>query len=84
MFKDPHPSAVSSLQMSDDGDIGMGLYTDSELSGESDGSADIFEKIKKEGRLKLSMKNNPLDEMKMAMLGFEPGFISTDSSNLID
>ena len=32
------------------------------------------EKIKKEGRLKLSIKNNPLDEMKMAMLGFEQGY----------
>ena len=31
----------------------------------------------------MSSKHNPLDEMKMAMLGFEAGFASQDSSFLI-
>lgn len=31
----------------------------------------------------MSARNNPLDEMKMAMLGFEPGFGSQNSSALI-
>ena len=32
----------------------------------------------------MSSKNNPLDEMKMAMLGFEAGFASQDPSFLIN
>ena len=32
----------------------------------------------------MTNKNNPLDEMKMAMLGFESGFSSMNSSALIN
>ena len=36
------------------------------------------------GKLTMSAKNNPLDEMKMAMLGFEPGYTDKDTTELIN
>ena len=73
---DPCPSQVSS----EDYD----LHSNSDDSNYSQGSGGELEQIvKREGRLTMSARNNPLDEMKMAMLGFEPGFGSQNSSALI-
>ena len=52
-------------------------------SQESKESVDIIEQVKKEGRLTMNIKNNPLDQMKMSMLGFEAGFAIADSNGLI-
>lgn len=60
------------------------LFSQSDESQESKESVDIVEQVKKEGRMTMKSKNNPLDEMKMAMLGFEPGFAIAGSSELIN
>ena len=74
---DPCPSFISEEEYD--------LFDESENSMDSrDESVDVETQIKREGRVKMNPKgNNPLDLMKMAMLGFEAGFVSANTSALI-
>ena len=75
MPRDPCPS----MESFEDFD----LFSQSDGSDESKDSVDLEAAIRAAGRLTMTTKSNPLDDMKMAMLGFEPGFSSLNSSSLI-
>ena len=66
---DPCPSFES------EEDFDLYSQHSNEDSIDSKESVDVEAMIKAAGKLTMSAKNNPLDEMKMAMLGFEPGFV---------
>ena len=74
--RDPCPSFESEEDLE--------LYSSHEDSLDSKESIDVEAIIKTAGKLTMSTKNNPLDQMKMQMLGFEPGFQDLDSHILLD
>lgn len=77
MFKDPRPSYESLSSYF--------LLSDSDASdcGGTEGSVDLETQIKQEGQLKISERAGSLDEMKMGMLGFKPGFTDNSPEDIV-
>ena len=76
--RDPCPSFKS------EEDLELYSQHSHEDSLDSKESIDVETIIKTAGKLTMSTKNNPLDQMKMQMLGFEPGFQDLDSEILLE